>query len=165
MEKVYSLKELRNLQNPETKQNRKVEVMKKNAIASIAIRAHQEIEKHTEREDTLKLVNEIHAQVRDGAVPEDAFKEIWDAKVANLQNKVDRLTAMKFKNNGELKRGDEASLAKFTQELVKMKQDREEFFEKKKTSKKVEDKAPVEKPEAPKQAPKIKVVAPTVIEV
>lgn len=130
-ENTYSLKDIKNMQNPINKRNKKIEIEKRNLEASVRIRAHNKIMESSRKKEIEDFRESIKGQLRAGYVPLDAYIEVYNDRIKVLTSRVEALQAKKESNGGMLTAGGENQLNMYQADLDKIIKEKKEFLDNK----------------------------------
>lgn len=139
-EKTYTLEDIKKMQSPINRRNKKLEIEKRNLAASLKIAAHNKLMKDDKKRDVYGLKDQIAEQIKNDQIPIDAYLKIFDSRINDLSGKVKVLEDLKEANGGFLKPGAESQLKMFTDALNKIINEKKEFIE----NKEIEEKAKAE---------------------
>lgn len=127
-ENQYTLKDVKKMLSPISKRNKKLEIEKRNLLASIKIRAHNKIMQANKKKEIDDFKNSLSQQLKAGIIPADAYEEFFDKRIGVIQSRRDELKLRKEENGGTLSAGAENQLKMYEDELTKLINDKEEFL-------------------------------------
>lgn len=120
-------------------QNKIVDVMEKNAIASLQIKADKMRRGADLQKIDLRKVNEIRKQLKAKTLPMDVMLQSYDNHIEQLKGKISKLKSLKYKNKGTLRPGDETNLLRFQAALQDEETKKQAFIESQQKQVKKED--------------------------
>ena len=124
----YSLKDIKQLFNPITKKNKRIELEKRNAMASLKIAAAKTIKKTENYAEIDAFKAEIKAQLKDKKISVDAFVESYDERIKALSERRDGFVAKKDKQGGVLRPADENSLKMYAESVEDIKKEKADYL-------------------------------------
>lgn len=111
------------------RQNKIVDIMEKNAEASLKIKADKMRRGNDLQKIDLRKVNEIRKQLKSKTLPMDVMLQSYDNHIEQLKGKISRLKSLKYKNKGTLRPGDENNLLRFQAALQDEEAKKQAFIE------------------------------------
>lgn len=130
-ENTYTLADVKKMQSPINKRNKKIEIEKRNLEASIKIRAHNKIMEASRKKEIDDLRDQVKQQLADGHIPLDAYIEVYNSRIKVLTERIEALKTRKEANGGVLTAGAENQLNIYETDLEKVMQEKKEFMDQK----------------------------------
>lgn len=127
-ENTYTLADVKRMQSPINKRNKKIEIEKRNLEASIKIRAHNKIMEASKKKEIDDLRESVKQQLASGHIPLDAYVEVYNNRIKVLTDRVEALKIRKESNGGVLTAGAENQLKLYESDLEKVLQEKKDFL-------------------------------------